>query len=214
MGAYCPPGFAPPKLLAEIQSTILEPTVAGLADEGRPFKGVLYAGLMVAPSGPRVLEFNCRFGDPETQVVLPLLETDLLDAIEAVVAGCLDPTRVAWQNGASCGVVLASEGYPGSFPTGRPITGFGGLRPEALVFHAGTTRRANDVVTAGGRVLTVTGRGASLPEARHEAYVLAAQIGFEGCYHRSDIAADDASATGRLQACRPDTRRISLEQRP
>jgi phosphoribosylamine--glycine ligase len=191
MGAYCPPGFARPEMLDRIRREILEPTVEAMAEEGRPFKGVLYAGLMLTHDGPKVLEFNCRFGDPETQVVLPLLETDLLDVLEAVVEGDLGARALGWRPGAACGVVLASEGYPGGYETGRPICGLDDLPPGALVFHAGTARRDGRVVTAGGRVLTATGVGGDLDEARCAALALARRIRFDGCYYRSDIAADD-----------------------
>jgi phosphoribosylamine--glycine ligase len=191
MGAYCPAAFAGPKLLEQIRTEVLEPTVRGLGAEGLPFKGVLYAGLMLTTDGPKVLEFNARFGDPEAQVILPLLEMDLLDVLEAVVEGDLQSSQLAWRPGAACGVVLASEGYPGSYPTGRVIRGLDELPSEALVFHAGSALADGQVVTAGGRVLTATALGTDLPQARRAAYELASQITFEGCYYRTDISADD-----------------------
>jgi phosphoribosylamine---glycine ligase len=196
MGAYSRPSFATPDLLARVRQEIFEPTVAGMAAEGRPFKGVLYAGLILSRDGPKVLEFNCRFGDPETQVILPLLDSDLLDILELVVDGRLSSIDISWRPAAACGVVLASEGYPDRYPMGRTVNGLDALPPDALVFHAGTTRRNGEVVTAGGRVLTSTGVGDGLPQAREAAYDTAARIQFEGCYYRSDIAADDGRAAG------------------
>jgi phosphoribosylamine--glycine ligase len=191
MGAYCPPALATPDLLDRIRRTILEPTVRGLAEAGRPFVGTLYAGLMLTAEGPKVLEYNCRFGDPETQVILPLLESDLLDLLEAASDGALAGLEPRWRTGAACGVVLASGGYPGDHPTGLPIRGLDDLPPEALVFQAGTAEQAGRIVTAGGRVLTVAARGATLALARQAAYKLAAKIDFPGCYYRRDIGADD-----------------------
>ena len=194
MGAYARPASATPALLERIRAEILEPTIWGMAAEGRPFKGVLYAGLMLTASGPRVLEFNCRFGDPETQVILPLLASDPLDLFEAVVEGHLGSVQPTWQGGAACGVVLALAGYPGPYPVGRPIIGLDTLPDDALVFQAGTDRTAERVVTAGGRVLTAVALGADVATARQAAYDLAARITFEGCYYRTDIAADDENA--------------------
>jgi phosphoribosylamine--glycine ligase len=207
MGAYCPAGFAGPQLLERIRTEVLQPTMRGLAAEGRAFKGVLYAGLMLTADGPKVLEFNARLGDPESQVILPLLETDLLDVLEAVVEGDLGSIQLAWRPGAACGVVLASEGYPGSYSTGRAIRGLDDLPTDAMVFQAGTASREGEVVTAGGRVLTATGVGSdpsagsgqALAEARRAAYELVRRISFEGCYYRGDIAADDAAAATRVQ---------------
>jgi hypothetical protein len=124
--------------MEQIQKTILEPTIAAMAAEGRPYSGVLYAGLMITADGPKVLEYNCRFGDPETQVVLPLLKTDLVDVIDAVIDGRLDRQAIEWEPGACCGVVFASPGYPGSYPTGLPIDGLDDLEDGVLLFHAGT----------------------------------------------------------------------------
>jgi phosphoribosylamine---glycine ligase len=194
MGAYSPPAFATPALLEQVRAEILEPTVQGMAAEGRPFKGVLYAGLMLTASGPRALEFNCRFGDPETQVILPLLASDPLDLFEAVVEGNLRSVQPTWRSQATCGIVLASAGYPGPFPVGRPIAGLDTLSADALVFQGGTDRTAGRVVTAGGRVLTAVGLGQDVAAARQAAYDLAARVTFDGCYYRTDIAADDENA--------------------
>lgn len=214
MGAYCPPSLATPALLERVRREILEPTVWGLASEGRPFKGVLYAGLMLTAEGPKVLEFNCRFGDPETQVILPLLASDLLDVLEAVVEGNLHGQEVSWERGAACGVVLASAGYPGSYQTGRVISGLDQLPPDALLFHAGTALRDGNVVTNGGRVLTATGTGGDLASARRAAYALAERVSFEGCYYRGDIAADDPAAGVQQGDILSGPERMTGERRP
>ena len=192
MGAYTRPSFATPGLLARVSVEILEPTVRELARRGSPFVGVLYAGLMITSSGPKVIEFNCRFGDPEAQVILPLLESDLLEALIAVADGNLDPASLSWSEDTLCGVVVASGGYPLAYSTGHPIDGLADVPPETLVFHAGTRQREDGaVVTDGGRVLTVVGRGASLSEARERAHAGAAAISFEGARYRSDIGDED-----------------------
>ena len=191
MGAYSPPAFATPDLLARIAATIIRPVVAALAAEGTPFRGLLYAGLMITESGPQVIEFNARFGDPETQVVLPRLESDLLELCAAVSDGALD--RVAppvWSAEAACGVVVAVEGYPGHYAKGAPITGLDALDPDILVFHAGTARQPDgQLVTSGGRVLTLVARGATVAEARARVYANIARVTFVGARWRTDIAA-------------------------
>jgi len=209
MGAYAPPGFATPELMSTIKRTILEPTVAAMAAEGRPYRGVLYAGLMITPSGPKVLEFNCRLGDPETQVVLPLMRSDLAEVAMTVVDGSLDRVRIEWEPGACCGVVLASQGYPGSYQTGFPIQGLEDVEDGVLVFHGGTRLRGRStktgsspsagdrmagassggiVETAGGRVLTVVSRAPTMAEARERVYRNVERIHFVGCHFRRDIA--------------------------
>ncbi len=189
MGAYAPAPLAVPSLQKVVRDEILQPTVDALAQVGRPFHGVLYAGLMIVDGKPSVLEFNARFGDPETQVVLPLLETDLVDIMEVVVEHRLDQVRIDWSSQAAVCVVLTSGGYPGSYATGVPIKGLPveGER-ELLVFHAGTSRKDGDLVTAGGRVLGVTGVAPNLGGARDRAYEAARAITFDGCHYRSDIA--------------------------
>ena len=192
MGAFTRPSFATPGLLARVRLEILEPTVRELARRGSPFVGVLYAGLMITASGPKVIEFNCRFGDPETQVILPLLESDLLEALRSVADGSLDPDALRWSNDVLCGVVVASGGYPLAYSTGHPISGLDAVPSETLVFHAGTRQREDGaVVTDGGRVLTVVGRGGTLEEARGRAHAGAALISFEGARYRSDIGDED-----------------------
>jgi phosphoribosylamine--glycine ligase len=192
MGAYAPAPLVTPTLLDEINQTILQPTVDGLRAEGMPYVGVLYAGLMLTEAGPRVLEFNCRFGDPETEAILPLLESDLVAIFQACVNGTLDQLEVQWRPGAAATVVAASEGYPGSYPKGREITGIAEAEAlsQVVVFHAGTRRTEEGrLVTDGGRVLTVTGLGDTLQEALDRAYAGMAQIHFEGMHFRRDIGA-------------------------
>lgn len=189
MGAYCPAPLGTPALREHVVRAILQPIVETMSRLGSPFQGVLYAGLMVVNGTPYVLEFNARMGDPETQVVLPLLKTDLLDVIEAVVGHRLDQLTVEWHRDTAVCVVMTSGGYPGPYQNGFPIRG---LQIEdagrAIVFHAGTTRKNGTVVTAGGRVLGITGRGATLNEAQAEAYKAVSAISFEGCHYRKDIA--------------------------
>jgi len=187
MGAYAPAPIATAALIEEATHAILQPAVNGLRAEGRPFIGVLYAGLMLTKDGPRTLEFNCRFGDPETQALLPLLETDLLDVIEACVEGNLENKEVRWKAGATACVVLASEGYPASYPKGRIIFGLEKPLTEAVIFHAGTALKDGQTVTAGGRVLAVVGWGVNLSQALHNAYRAVDNVNFEGQQFRKDI---------------------------
>jgi phosphoribosylamine--glycine ligase len=192
MGAYSPPGAASSGLLREIEERIIGPTVSALDDAGTPFRGLLYAGLMITEKGPYVVEFNARFGDPETQVVLPRLRSDLLALCLAAAEGELDRLPAPeWSRGPTCGVVLASAGYPGAFETGKPITGLSALDEDILVFHAGTRLSVPDgeLVTSGGRVLTVVAEGADLQEARRRVYDNVARIQFAGARWRTDIAA-------------------------
>lgn len=191
MGAYCPAPLGTPELQERVLREVLQPMVDVMARLGSPFQGVLYAGLMVVNGTPYVLEFNARMGDPETQVVLPLLKTDFLEVLEAVVEHRLDQLPVEWHPDASVCVVIASGGYPGPYQQGIPISG---LLPTttasgtAVVFHAGTAQRDKDVVTAGGRVLGILGRGPTLSKAQDEAYRVVNMISFEGCHFRTDIA--------------------------
>ncbi|MCP9439565.1 MAG: phosphoribosylamine--glycine ligase [Nitrospira sp.] len=189
MGAYCPAPVGTEALRALVTRDILEPIVDAMSRLGTPFQGVIYAGLMVVNGAPFVLEFNARMGDPETQVVLPLLKTDLLDIIEAVVEHRLDQMTVEWHHDAAVCVVMASEGYPGSYRQGCLISGLPSAEsPSSMVFHAGTARRGQEIITVGGRVLGVVGLGASLKDAQAEAYKRAATISFDGCHYRRDIA--------------------------
>jgi len=189
MGSYSPPGFFSAAMTEKVTRDVLLSAVKAMAKEGTPYKGVLYAGLMVTNGEPVVLEFNARFGDPETQVVLPLLKTDLVDIIMAVVEGSLDRVRIEWSSEACVGVVMASGGYPGSYKTGFPIQGIGSVDKDVLVFHAGT-KLGNDgnICTDGGRVLTVAGAGKDIAEAREKVYDNLTRISFDGCYYRKDIA--------------------------
>ena len=194
MGSYSPPGFFDAKVSQQVIKTILQPAVKAMAQEGIPYKGVLYAGLMIADNMPKVLEFNARFGDPETQVILPRLQTDLVDIFLAIVDNRLSEVAVDWNNDACVGVVTASAGYPGSYKTGFLITGLDKLDKEILVFHAGTKLGENSqVYTDGGRVLTVTASGKTMAEARAKAYQSLPRIHFDGCHYRKDIAAREVS---------------------
>ncbi len=190
MGSYSPPYFLNSQLETSVRETIMEPAVKAMRQEGRPYRGVIYGGLMITNNGPKVLEFNARFGDPETQVVLPMLKTDLLDIIMAVVDNRLDQIEVQWREAACVGVVMASAGYPGNYQTGFPISGLNEVDRDIMVFHAGTREGAapGEVVTGGGRVLTVVATGKDLTEAREKVYNNIARIHFEGGQYRRDIA--------------------------
>ncbi|WP_042500343.1 phosphoribosylamine--glycine ligase [Thermaerobacter marianensis] len=192
MGAFSPVPDVTPQLLDEIRRRILEPTLAGLAAEGCPFRGVLYAGLMLTPDGPRVLEFNCRWGDPETQVLIPRMATDLAALCWDAATGRLPAEPPAWRAEAAVCVVLAAPGYPDEPARGLPITGLDEVAavPGVHVDHAGTRRERGRWVTAGGRVVGVTARGATLAEARRRAYEAAERIDFPGRRFRRDIARD------------------------
>ena len=188
MGSYSPPPFLTPALAKTVKEKIMEPTVKAMHDEGRAYRSILYGGLMIADSQPKVLEFNARFGDPETQVTLPLLQTDLVDIMLAVNDNKLDKLKVEWSRDACVGVVMASGGYPGSYKTGFAISGLGDVDKDIMVFHAGTRLEEGKIVTSGGRVLTVVARGKSLAEAREKVYNNITRINFEGCHYRKDIA--------------------------
>jgi phosphoribosylamine--glycine ligase len=189
MGSYSPPGFFSAEMTEKVARDILLPTVKAMAKEGLPYKGVLYAGLMIDDGEPVVLEFNARFGDPETQVVLPLLKSDLVDILVAVVRGNLDRVKIEWGSEYCVGVVMSSGGYPGSYKTGFPIQGIDSVDKDMLVFHAGT-KLGNDgkIYTDGGRVLAVVGVGKDMAEAREKVYRNIPSIHFEGGYYRKDIA--------------------------
>lgn len=189
MGAVGPLAPGPGLDVASLAARILEPVAAAFQRRGISYRGVLYAGLMLTASGPKVIEFNCRFGDPETQVNIPLLGADLAEVAYATATGELTPGVLPIQSGYRCGVVLASGGYPGAYQTGHQITGIENVEPDALVFHAGTKRVDGKLVTAGGRVLTVVGQGETLRDARAHAYANAERIHFDGAYYRHDIGA-------------------------
>lgn len=191
MGAYSPAPLGTSELQAQVLHEVLQPMVDAMARIGSPFQGVLYAGLMVVNGTPYVLEFNARMGDPETQVVLPLLKTDFLDVIESVIEHRLDQLPIEWHPDATVCVVMASGGYPGSYHQGLPLAGLPPVTVpsnSSMVFHAGTAQRGNEIVTAGGRVLGVLGCGRTLSEAQREAYRVVTMISFEGCHFRTDIA--------------------------
>ncbi len=191
MGAYSPTPFLTDFHLAQAERDIIQPWLRGCAAEGIEFRGLLYPGLMLTPNGPRVLEFNARFGDPETQVYLPRLENDLLELLEACVNGTLDAASLRWSAQAAVCVVMTSAGYPGSYAKGKVIQGLeeAARQPGVKVFHAGTTLVNGRVVTSGGRVLGVTALAPSLREARDAAYAAVERIHFEGAHYRRDIAA-------------------------
>jgi phosphoribosylamine--glycine ligase len=190
MGSYSPVPAVDDALFERLVADVVRPTVAELRRRGIDFRGVLYAGLMLTASGPKVLEFNCRFGDPETQALLPRLESDLLELLWAAARGEALPAKVEWRKGAAVGVVMASRGYPATSSKGDVITGVEKVwRRDGLeVFHAATGRAEGRLVTTGGRVLTVTGLGDTFAEARARAYEGVAAIDFEGAQHRTDIA--------------------------
>ena len=189
MGAYAPAPVITPELSERIMEEILKPAIEGMKTEGRPFKGCLYAGLMITAKGPKVVEFNARFGDPETQVVLPLLKSDLVEVMLACVDGTLAETKVEWSDEVAVSVVMASGGYPGVYETGKKITGVGEAENGgALVFHAGTAEKDGAIVTSGGRVLNVVGVAQDIPEAVKKAYTGVGKISFDGAHYRKDIA--------------------------
>ncbi len=192
MGAYAPTRLMDDAMQARILAEVLQPTARALAERGIAYQGVLYAGLMLTASGPQVIEFNCRMGDPETQVILPLLNADWLTLCHATATGSLSAVAdtVRWHPGACAGVVLASGGYPGAYDTGIPVNGLDAASADALVFHAGTaTNDAGETVTSGGRVLTVCAAAPTLAAARDCAYAAAKRITFDGVQYRRDIAA-------------------------
>jgi phosphoribosylamine--glycine ligase len=190
MGCYAPSPHLPPELVAEAHRRVLQPTIDGMRRRGAPYVGVLYAGLMLTELGMRVIEFNCRFGDPEAQVVLPLLENDLVDILLACIEGRLADIDMRWKPAHAVCVVKASGGYPGPYEKGKSITGVEAVNalPDTVVFQAGTRLEGETLVTSGGRILAVTSVGGSLAEARAKAYEGIGLIDFEGAQNRSDIA--------------------------
>jgi phosphoribosylamine---glycine ligase len=190
MGSYSPPYFYTPELGAKIISKIIEPTIQAMAAENRPYQGVLYAGLMVHNNEPKLLEYNARFGDPECQIIMPRLKSDLLDILIAAVDGKLETVKPEWSSQVCVGVVMASAGYPGDYKTGLPITGLNDVDKDILIFHAGTKSglQPGEVLTSGGRVLTVVACGQTTDEARKRIYENLPRIHFEGAQYRRDIA--------------------------
>jgi phosphoribosylamine---glycine ligase len=197
MGAYTPPKAVDDAVQQHFLNDIIIPTVRAMAARGIQYRGVLYAGMILTPDGPKVLEFNCRYGDPETQVILPMLNADLVTLCEATAHGDLASLPpIDWFPGACVGVVLSSGGYPGPYTSGHPIDGLDATPDGGIVFHAGTTRRGTETVTAGGRVLTCVARGESMAAARDLAYATADAISFDGVYRREDIAAREIEGMG------------------
>jgi len=197
MGAYTPVADVDAEMLVRIERRVISPLLAEMRRFGAPFTGFLYVGLMLTAEGPIVIEFNARMGDPEAQVVLPLLGFDLVEAMNAAIDGRVEDIHPAPPQGAATCVVLASGGYPGSYRTGVPITGVADTGPDTLVFQAGTRRAADDLLTAGGRVLAITGLGSTVAEATARAYAGADHIDFENAVRREDIAAGEASRSLR-----------------
>jgi phosphoribosylamine---glycine ligase len=187
MGAFSPSPLITDEVSSRILDDIVHPTLRGMASEGHPYRGFLYCGLMLTDDGPKVIEFNARLGDPETQVVLPRLDEDMLPHLQASAAGSLAPGVCRTRPEMFVGVVLASGGYPDGFDTGKPIAGLDRLPAGALVFHAGTAERNGQLVTAGGRVLTVVGHGADFAAARGRAYDAVSRLSFEKAHYRRDI---------------------------
>jgi phosphoribosylamine--glycine ligase len=198
MGAYSTDQLLPENLRQQILDSIVEPTLRGLAEEGILYQGFLYVGLMLTAAGPKVLEFNCRLGDPETQAIVARMDFDLAQVLAELAAGILEPSRLRWKPGASVCVVMASEGYPGKFSTGKRIEGLTDVEliSGVKVFQAGTQRRGDSIVTTGGRVLGVAAAAESLEAALAKAYQAAGKIRFEGAHYRKDIGAQ----AGRLHA--------------
>jgi len=187
MGAFTPSRVYTKEIGEYCMKNIFRPTIDAMAKEGRPFKGVLYFGLMLTPEGPKVVEYNARFGDPETQVILPMLKSDLVDIFEACIDGTLDKCKVEWHEGGCACIVMASGGYPGKYTSGYPIEGLGKVPSDVAVFHAGTKRDGDTILTAGGRVLGVTCRAESLDTALAHAYAGVKEISFQDAHFRTDI---------------------------
>jgi phosphoribosylamine---glycine ligase len=196
MGAFSPANNWNGKLQSRFETEIMQPLLRGLVKEGVTFRGLLYPGLIITSEGPRVLEFNCRFGDPETQALLPRLKSDLLPLLEATIDGKMHQCAIEWDTRAAVTVVLASAGYPGKYETGKSISGLAKAAKleDVQIFHAGTKRDAGDVKTAGGRVLAVTALGSTIEAARARAYDAVSRIRFEGCRFRRDIALSAVAA--------------------
>lgn len=189
MGSYAPAPVMTENLIKEAYEKILKPTVSALNSEGRKYQGCLYAGLMITKEGPKVVEFNARFGDPETQVVLPLLDNDLIEVMLSCVDGNLKEIKLSWKDEAAVCVVVASKGYPGAYEKGKVIAGLGDAKKAGhLVFHAGTKEVNGEIVTSGGRVLNIVDIGKNIREARDKAYEAVSLIKFDGAFTRSDIA--------------------------
>ena len=208
MGAYSPTAIINEELLRTIEKTIIEPVIRGMDKEGMPFKGVLYAGIMITVAGPYVLEFNARFGDPEAQVVLPRMKNDLMELMLASSEGWLDKITLHWDKRHCVCVVMSSGGYPGKYETGKEITGLNDFTKEkdVLVFHAGTKKENNKIVTSGGRVLGVTGLAHTMEGAIERTYKVVEKIKFDRCFFRRDIAMRAIKRAGRSKSETTSTR--------
>jgi phosphoribosylamine--glycine ligase len=197
MGAYSPSERVTPGLTAAVQTEVVDRVLAGMAAEGAPFAGTLFPGMMVTADGPYVLEFNARLGDPEAQVLMPRLGSDLYAVCRAAADGCLADCDVAWSSRPTVGVVMASGGYPATYKVGYKITGLDELDPDVMAFHAGTAQSDRGLVTSGGRVLTVVASGATLAEARTRAYENVRRIRFSDAHYRTDIGPKEPAPTDR-----------------
>ena len=197
MGAYSPAPVVTPEMEKTIIESIIAPTLAGMADEGKPYKGILYAGLMITDHGPKVVEFNCRFGDPECQPILMRMKSDIVDLIEATIDESLESFDIEWDERASVCVVMAAEGYPGAYEKGKVIKGLDWLKDldDIIVFHAGTKMDGDDTVTSGGRVVGVTALGVGIEESIKKAYSAVEKISWDGVFFRTDIG---KKALGRI----------------
>lgn len=188
MGAYSPAPVVNADVHQHIMQEVIEPTVKGMAAEGNPYTGFLYAGLMISPDGtPKVIEYNCRFGDPETQPIMMRLQSDMVALCESALDGKLDQATIQWDARAAIGVVLAAGGYPGDYDKGDVITGIPAETPDSKVFHAGTAEKDGQIVTSGGRVLCAVALGNSVSKAQQKAYEVVKQISWDGVYYRNDI---------------------------
>lgn len=187
MGAYCPAPILTEKMMMRVEKEIVLPTISAMLLDDMPYKGILYCGLMITDDGPKVVEFNCRFGDPECQAILPSLESDLLELMDAAASGQLAGKEIQLDDQYRCCVVMASEGYPKTYDTGKVIEGIGDVSGEALVFQAGTCEENGELLSDGGRVLSVVGSGPSLREAIQNTYEEVKKISFSNAYYRSDI---------------------------
>ncbi len=187
MGTFCPTTTLSAALQQEVINTVVQPVLDGMKAKGTPFKGILYTGLMLTQDGPLVLEFNVRFGDPEAQVILPRLNTDLIDIFEATEQGTLNQLPLSWDEREALCVIMASGGYPGSYEKGQVISGLDQVGEDVIIFHAGTKQDGGNIVTNGGRVLGVTALAATREDARRQAYTAVEKISWNGAYYRKDI---------------------------
>jgi len=197
MGAYAPTLFVNERLMKRIFDEILEPTILGLGREKRSFKGILYAGLMLTEIGPKVMEYNCRLGDPETQVILPLLKNDLAEIVLSIIDGELELENIEWKDEFAVCVILASDGYPGDYEKGKDISGLDRIKDAAFIFHSGTKLENGRFKTNGGRVVGVTGKESSLEKAISKAYSAVDKIRFYGMQYRRDIGKKGMKLKGK-----------------